>query len=100
MVEFLTVWLILILDPIAALIMIVATMSNRALQVAPVWHRLGMLVTACGLLGQSARNLVYVITGHSPSDLEMPFWVLKDYGLVILTLHFAYLIWVGKRDGG
>jgi hypothetical protein len=99
MIEFVTVWLVLIFDPIAAFILIAATIGQRTLQIAPVWHRLGMLVTACGLLGQAARNLVYVQTGHSPSDIEMPFWVLKDFGILILALHFGYLAMTRESNG-
>lgn len=99
MIEFVTVWVILVLDPIAAFILIAVTTSSRTLKISSAWPRLGMLVTASGLLGQAARNLVFVLTGHSPSDLEMPFWVLKDIGLVILALHFGFLAITRKSNG-
>ncbi len=100
MIEFLTIWLILVLNPIAAGIMIMATMKNRALQAASVWHRLGVLIAACGLLGQFGHNLVFALTGSDPRYLEMPLWALKDYGLIILAFHFAHLGFVEGRDGG
>lgn len=100
MIEVFVIWSLTVLNPLAALIMIGATLSDRVLLVAPVWHRLGMLVTAGGLLAQASRNVYFLATGDHLTILEMPFWIFKDYGIAMLAFHFAYLVWKRDRDGG
>lgn len=55
----------------------------------PFVIRLGAVVAVFGLLGQSMRNIQYFLTGVSPSDIDLPFWMLKDLGLFIMFLGYA-----------
>jgi len=96
MIELIAVYGILIADPIGAISIIAILQSHEGLVKAPKWHRLGLSVIAAGLIGQFGRNIYYLQTGISPSDLQLPLWVLKDYGIVILAVSF----WVVARKGG
>lgn len=51
--------------------------------------RFGAMVACFGLLGQAVRNTQYFLTGVSPADADLPFWMLKDVGLVIMILGYA-----------
>lgn len=52
----------------------------------PASHKLGLVVVAFGLMWQAWRNVVFLITGHMPSDVESPFWALKDLGFFIICI--------------
>ena len=86
----------LIFDPIAALCIFVALLWDYRLSVVPSWHRFGLTMCAIGLLGQGYRSYVTVVTGIAPRDDEIAYWVLKDYGLVVLA--FCYLASLVRRS--
>ena len=86
-----TLWITMICNPIAALIIIGALFSDRKMEVAPRWHRVGLMITATGLIGQTYRSMVALFTGFQPTDAEMPFWVFKDIGIVVLAFYYLYL---------
>ena len=52
----------------------------------PASHKLGLVIVAFGLMWQAWRNIVFLTTGHSPSDTESPFWALKDLGFFIICI--------------
>lgn len=51
--------------------------------------KLGAMLAGIGLMGQVLRNLQYFATGVSPADLDLPFWMLKDLGIVIMIFGYA-----------
>lgn len=51
--------------------------------------KIGAVFAVFGLMGQAMRNIQYFVTGVSPSDIELPFWMLKDLGLFIMILGYA-----------
>ena len=42
-----------------------------------------------GLIGQFARSYIALSTGVAPTDAQIPFWVLKDLGIIIYGFHYA-----------
>lgn len=72
------------IDITAALIVFVGALSDR-MRLYPVWHKLGLLVLMFGLLAQALRNIQFLMTGISPSDLDLPLWALKDVGAAIIA---------------
>ena len=93
-------WVTIIIDPIAATVLLVALMMNPWLKVAPLWHRFGMVICAAGLYGQTFRNYIALSTGMAPRDSEMPWWVMKDLGLAVIAFHFLFLCLKKCREGG
>ena len=55
--------------------------------------KVAFVICLLGLLGQAFRNSVFLLTGESPSDIDMPLWSLKDIGI---ALAFVALI---RRKG-
>ena len=51
----------------------------------PVSHRIGLWVAGLGLFGQALRNAIFLTTGDSPSDNDLPLWVLKDAGYWVIA---------------
>lgn len=51
--------------------------------------RVGAMIAAFGLMGQVVRNLQFFATGVSPQDIENPFWMAKDLGLVLMIFGYA-----------
>lgn len=51
--------------------------------------RVGAMLACFGLLGQAFRNFEFFMTGVSPVDTELPFWMLKDLGLVVMVVGYA-----------
>lgn len=82
--------LITIMDLSAAAIIFTGALSER-MRLYPVWHKVGLITAVVGLVCQSIRNLQFVFTGHSPSDADMPLWVLKDAGIAIIAYYYAYM---------
>lgn len=81
---------ITIIDLSAAAIIFIGALSER-MRLYPVWHKIGLITAVVGLVCQSIRNLQFVFTGHSPSDADMPLWVLKDVGIAIIAYYYAYM---------
>lgn len=72
----------------AAAIIFGGALSER-MRLYPTWHKVGLILAAFGLVAQALRNVHFLYTGVSPSDLDFPFWALKDLG--IATIGFYYL---------
>jgi hypothetical protein len=88
--EFIFFTTITVMDLAAALIIFAGALSDR-MRLYPAWHKVGLIVAMLGLLVQAFRNIQFLSTGVSPSDADMPLWVLKDAG--IATIAFTYLIY-------
>jgi hypothetical protein len=89
----------LLFDPIAAVVIIIFLVTDKGARAAPMLLRIGLALCAAGLLAQSHRSLVAFLFGGFPGDLELPFWVLKDWGLVVIALHFARVRWFAPKRG-
>jgi membrane associated rhomboid family serine protease len=51
--------------------------------------KVGAFLACFGLMGQALRNIQFLMTGISPPDSELPLWMLKDLGLVIMIFGYA-----------
>ena len=80
-----------LIDIFAAFILMVGMNVDHGKQYDG-FHRLGKWVLAFGLIAQAGRNVQFILTGHSPTDAELPLWILKDIGVFIIA---AY--WVKNR---
>ena len=47
-----------------------------------ILFKVSLLVMMAGLIGQFARSYIAIATGLAPTDAEIPFWFLKDLGIV------------------
>jgi len=88
--EFIFFTAVTVMDLSAAIIIFVGALSDR-MRLYPTWHKVGLIVALLGLICQAFRNIQFLSTGISPSDADMPLWVLKDAG--IATIAFTYLIY-------
>lgn len=59
--------------------------------------RVGAMLAAFGLMGQVVRNLQFFATGISPADLDLPFWMLKDLGIVVMVFGYAMRGPIGQK---
>lgn len=79
--------LMTIIDFTAAIIIFSGALSER-MRLFPTWHKVGMIVAVMGLVAQGLRNIHFLFTGISPSDLDMPFWALKDLGIALVAYYY------------
>ena len=82
--------LLTVADLAAALILFAGALSER-MRLYPTWHKVGLMSAALGLAAQGMRNIQFLVTGVSPSDADLPFWALKDIGIVIIAFTYFYL---------
>jgi hypothetical protein len=52
--------------------------------------KLGLVLAMLGLLGQAFRNYVYLSTGMSPTDAEVPLWAFKDLGISVFAMSWLW----------
>lgn len=78
----------LVLDPIAAAIFLVLLLIDGFFKHASWLFRLAVAVFSAGLMGQSVRSYIAFTTGEFPSEFILPWWIFKDWGLVLLALHY------------
>ena len=50
--------------------------------------KVSLLVMMAGLIGQFARSYIAINTGLAPTDAEIPFWFLKDFGIALLGIYY------------
>jgi hypothetical protein len=77
--------------PIGAMILVHMMIWDGKFKIAPAWHRFGLAFLAVGMIGQSVRSWVSIMTGVSPTDAEMPWWVFKDLGIFVLAVSWLVL---------
>lgn len=80
----------LFLDPLAGLILLYAILVDPKVRKASIGVRLGLALCAAGLGAQGIRSYIAFTTGEFPSEFLIPWWIFKDWGLVMLA--FSYLI--------
>ena len=60
-------------------------------------YKLAVMIMMIGLIGQFARSYIAITTGIAPTDAEIPFWFLKDFGIVMLGAHYVLKITKGVK---
>lgn len=95
--EFVGFFVLTITNIAAACIIFVGALREK-MRLYPAWHKLGLLVAALGLASQAFRNVQFLYTGISPSDSDMPLWVLKDAGISLVAFGYLYLAATGQYD--
>jgi hypothetical protein len=75
------------IDITAAVIIFAGALSDR-MRLYPVWHKLGLIILMVGLLAQAFRNIQFMVTGVSPTDIDFPLWALKDVGAAIIAWYY------------
>lgn len=83
----------LALDPIAAALIILILLKNNHFDISTTWYRLGLSLCAAGLTAQGYRSYT---TGDFPAEGIIPWWVFKDWGLIVLVSYYAYQHFVKK----
>jgi hypothetical protein len=59
--------------------------------------KFGAIIACFGLVSQVLRNIQFMVTGYSPHDAELPFWMLKDLGLCMMIFGYAIRAKVNKE---
>lgn len=95
--EFVGFFVLTVTNITAACIIFVGALREK-MRLYPAWHKLGLLVAALGLAAQAFRNVQFLYTGVSPSDTDMPLWVLKDAGISLVAFGYLYLAATDKYD--
>lgn len=93
--EYIGFVILTVVDLAAATIIFLGALKER-MRLYPSWHKAGLILASVGLVAQAFRNIEYLITGTSPSDADMPFWVLKDLGISLIAFGYVYLCSKGK----
>ena len=88
-----------VLDPLAAVCIIWSLLSDRGLRNVSKWLRFGLALCAAGLLAQSYRSGVAFFTGEFPHETYIPFWVFKDWGLIVIASYFAFAHYIQEVKG-
>ena len=50
--------------------------------------KISLLIMMAGLIGQFARSYIALSTGLVPTDAEIPFWFLKDFGIGLMGFYY------------
>jgi hypothetical protein len=73
---------------LAAAGIIFAGALNERMRLYPTWHKVGLILASFGLVSQGLRNIHFLVTGLSPADDMLPFWVLKDLGIAVIAFYY------------
>ena len=84
----LLIWETALLDPVAAVLILVALFGNKDIENAK-WLRFGLILSFLGLCGQGYRSYLTLTTGIAPRDDEIWLWALKDLGLLVIACVYA-----------
>jgi hypothetical protein len=88
----------LALDPIAAMLIIIILLRNNHFDISTTWYRIGLSLCAAGLAAQGYRSFIAATTGEFPPEGIVPWWVFKDWGLIVLVSYYAYQNFVKKGE--
>jgi hypothetical protein len=69
-------------------IIIVIGLSNLNKNFKTPSYIIGFICTLIGLASQALRNIYFFKTGIAPIDSDLPIWVLKDIGILIIALTY------------
>ncbi|AGN86950.1 hypothetical protein [Enterobacter sp. R4-368] len=82
-------WAITLVDVAIAAIIFISALSSRMLDI-PLWYRIGLLITAFGFTVQGCLNLPYLLFNVILMAQELPFWILKDVGIGIISIYYFW----------
>ena len=82
-------WAITLVDVAIAAIIFISALSSRMLDI-PLWYRIGLLITAFGFTVQGCLNLPYLLFDVILMAQELPFWILKDVGIGIISIYYFW----------
>jgi hypothetical protein len=85
-----------IINILAAVIIFVGALSER-MRLYPSWHKVGLITAGLGLVFQAGRNVQFLATGISPTDIDLPVWVLKDIGIALIAFYYAHHAWTQHK---
>ena len=84
-------YLTAIIGPLTAMMIAVIIVRDEGFKRAPMWCRLFLAFWAVGMLVQGIRSWVSLVTGISPRDSELPWWVFKDLGILVFVYYWFRL---------
>ncbi|WP_395490142.1 hypothetical protein ACG1VR_02545 [Cedecea davisae] len=79
-----------------ALIIYVSALNGRALTL-PLWCRIGLLITALGLIIQCGVNFTWVVFNIAIIRQKFPFWILQDVGMAIIAFYYYWQVSLNKK---
>lgn len=94
-----TLFVILTVTNLAAALILFAGALSERMRLYPVWHKVGLIVAALGLTAQAIRNIQFLLTGISPTDMDAPLWVLKDIGISLIAFYYVHHAWTQHKKG-
>jgi len=50
----------------------------------------GLVFLMLGLVGQAFRNVMFLVTGNSPTDASLPIWAFKDIGVTLVAVSWLW----------
>jgi len=80
-----------IVDVIASLLIIYA-LFNLGNQYKRPGYILGFITTLVGIASQVFRNLTFHLSGIAPVDTDMPIWIFKDLGVLIIVATYCFSV--------
>lgn len=78
------------LNAIGATMLIFGLFAQELKDISKV-YKAAFILGAAGLLWQAIRNSIFLATGVSMADTDIPLWYMKDLALTIIGFYFAYL---------
>ena len=82
------IWITVILNLVGALFLIWALADGYFIG-KHFTAKIAVALMIAGLIGQFARSYIALSTGVAPTDAQIPFWVLKDLGIITYGLYYA-----------
>ena len=82
-------FIVSIFDIVGAII-IAMSMFHPALDHFSRGFKAGLVLAMLGLIGQAFRNYIYITTGVSPTDAEVPLWAFKDLGISVFAMSWLW----------
>lgn len=71
-------------------VIIALSIFNPKLEHFSTCFKAGLVFLMLGLLSQAMRNIMYITTGHSPTDSDLPLWAFKDIGVTFVAVSWLW----------
>lgn len=81
--------LITVFDLVGALI-IAMSVFHPKLDDFPKVFKFALVFAMLGLVGQAGRNIMFMLTGVSPTDSDLPIWAFKDIGIGLFSFSWLW----------
>ncbi|EKM0531489.1 hypothetical protein ACMUBS_002641 [Cronobacter turicensis] len=89
-------WAVTLIDITVAIVIFISALNTRMLLI-PLWYRLGLLVAAFGFAAQSGLNLPYLLLDKNIMAQTLPFWILKDMGVGLVTIYYFWNVMISRK---